>query len=529
MKKTLVVPFLCLGLSIPIVTWAAFPDADVDGTTSLGRFSIRLTQETGNKWLGIDTCPGDLTDPNDPCVIHSPGLEDHETRIGRSDPHNDDSPTDNNTGAQIACTGTTGCPASGFLPTPVKDDDFTIVPNTGLFKEGPSGTEEVHTQILSFHLVPAKCESSPVDMPPPGWQNFSPSATAVRAGTWAPDQPRSIGEVESLGSGGFPAESFFNVFVEVDIDFDPDGAGPSTPDNIVDITLFNKKPLVIQNGELDKFPPTVVYVHGGSDGAPLVYDKATGEPIGWVTLAGHGINYGCYGIKGPGDFDTVYYNEMVEYTKLEPLPVDETDEPRKTSSGLSPLADTMHLSVEIAGTGGGWVSSEPLGINCQTNHCTTVSYEEDFNGIQCDKNYCASRFETRTWVELTATADSDSVFVAWGGSPDCVDGHLWMTENKSCVAFFSQLHELTVTQAGDGTGNVSSHDFGNRSTGINCGNGHTRCSQRFRNSRTVFLVATPAAGSSFAGWGEDCEGTDSQVKVDINKAKSCSATFLKSD
>jgi hypothetical protein len=104
-----------------------------------------------------------------------------------------------------------------------------------------------------------------------------------------------------------------------------------------------------------------------------------------------------------------------------------------------------------------------------------------------------------------------------------------MTENKSCVAFFSQLYELTVTQTGDGIGNVSSYDFGNRSTGINCGNGHTRCSQRFRNARTVFLVATPAAGSSFAGWEGDCEGTHFRVRVDINKAKSCRAMFLKSD
>lgn len=58
------------------MSWAVFPAADIDQTTSLGRFSIRLTQAMGQQWLGIDNCPGDLDDPNDPCRINSPGLED---------------------------------------------------------------------------------------------------------------------------------------------------------------------------------------------------------------------------------------------------------------------------------------------------------------------------------------------------------------------------------------------------------------------------------------------------------------------
>lgn len=335
MKNIIIIGYIIF--LIPLTTWAAsFPNAGVDSTTSLGRFSIRLTQEIGKRWFNLNNCPGDLKDQNDPCVLHSPGLEDRSTQIGRSDPHFDGDNIDEQVGASIACTGTQDCPNSGFLPQTVKDSDFQVVPNIGIFKEGPNNTEEVHTQILSFHLVPADCYDS--DGFSSGiWVNWPPSATAVRAGLAAPNQPRSLGEVESLGAGGFPAESFFNVFVEVDIDFDPDGMGPKQPDNVVDITLFNKKPLVIRNRKLNKFPPSVVYIHGGSDSAPLVYDKATGEPIGWVTLAGHGVGYSCYGVKGPIDFDTVYQS-MRENKRLESHePVEEDHEDHEEENFLGSI------------------------------------------------------------------------------------------------------------------------------------------------------------------------------------------------
>jgi hypothetical protein len=152
-------------------------------------------------------------------------------------------------------------------PNTVKDDDFTIVPNTGVFKEGPIGTREVHTQILDL--------------------NMTDGNMAVRAGNSAPDAARSIGEVESLNlpSGDFPAESFFDMFVEVDLP-----ALPGPWNCIGGKTLINKRALVIQNGNLLDFPPEVVYVHGGATVAALVYDKATDQQIGWITLAGHGVD-----------------------------------------------------------------------------------------------------------------------------------------------------------------------------------------------------------------------------------------------
>ncbi|MCP3893148.1 MAG: hypothetical protein GY706_00740, partial [Bacteroides sp.] len=119
-------------------------------------------------------------------------------------------------------------------------------------------------------------------------------------------QPRSIGEIEFGTTNDFPAESFFNIFVEVDIGLPNVG------------TLYNKAPLIIQNDELDALPPHVVYTHEVSSNiAPLVYVKSTGKPFGWITLAGHGVHYDCSQVE---QFTAIIDN-MKENTNKEPLPL----------------------------------------------------------------------------------------------------------------------------------------------------------------------------------------------------------------
>jgi len=250
--RWLVVPLSFIAFNSS-VTWAqSFPGAGVDDTPSLGQFAIRLSKAMGKR-LSQPNCPGNLDDPNDPCVIWSPVLYDANTKIGRSAAHKEDDNTDL-----------------------VADSDLKPFPVTG-FIEGPKGTPEVHTQILSLNMTDqGQCGPS--------------SANAVRAGSSmtvvAPEKRKlSLGEVESLNRGNdFPAESFFNMFVEVDIDWNLD--------NVVDMTVYNPKiPLTVQNLDLQGFPPQVVYIHGGNkgDSAPPVYDVSTGKLVGWIVLAGHGV------------------------------------------------------------------------------------------------------------------------------------------------------------------------------------------------------------------------------------------------
>ncbi|BAP54300.1 hypothetical protein THII_0003 [Thioploca ingrica] len=257
--------------------WIPGCPAGVDTTASLGQFAIRLTKEMGENLSPPQNCPGDWTDPNDPCVIWSPVLYDNNTQIGRSDPFIE--PVSLESDSVLVCEIGDPLLCNVFDPDPVTDKQMQFP--TKDFVEGPTSTEEVHTKIISLNMTDlGQCGST--------------SANAVRAGSAMTVVPlakrkRSLGEVESLNTppGGFPAESFFNMFVEVDLDWDNNGS--------VDMTVYNPiVPLTVQNLNLTSFPPQVVYIHGGNtnDGAPAVHDVTTGKLIGWIVLAGHGVRGG---------------------------------------------------------------------------------------------------------------------------------------------------------------------------------------------------------------------------------------------
>jgi endoglucanase len=77
-------------------------------------------------------------------------------------------------------------------------------------------------------------------------------------------------------------------------------------------------------------------------------------------------------------------------------------------------------------------------------------------------------------------------------------------------------YTLTVTRAGSGHGTVTSSP-----RGIICG---TLCSATYINDTVVTLTATPATGSTFAGWSGACTGTGT-CSVTMGAAKSVTATF----
>jgi len=78
-------------------------------------------------------------------------------------------------------------------------------------------------------------------------------------------------------------------------------------------------------------------------------------------------------------------------------------------------------------------------------------------------------------------------------------------------------HYLTVTKTGSGSGTVTS------STGaINCGG---TCAAAINYGGTVTLTASPASGSTFAGWsGAGCSGTGT-CTVTMNAAQAVTAAF----
>ena len=161
---------------------------------------------------------------------------------------------------------------------------------------------------------------------------------------------------------------------------------------------------------------------------------------------------------------------------------------------------TYLLTVTKAGTGGGVVTSSPIGIACGTD--------------------CSQIYNYNTAVTLTATPATGSIFTGWSGActgtGSCV---VAMTAAKSVTATFTlRTYLLTVTKAGTGIGMVSSIPIG-----ITCG---TDCTQPYNYNTTVTLTATPSAGSVFSGWSGACTGTGSCV-VHMTTVKSVTAIFTK--
>lgn len=227
-----------------------------------------------------------------PNRLYSPVLYDANTVIGRSAPH---------------VHGIPGSTPVGNLGTPTAYADFANVPTD--FQNPLAPTREVFTEIRRMTLVTmgggVSC-SNRVDDPripavPPGIPIIM---AGPDGGAAAPALPRSLGQVQSKTPGAnpandFPARSFFDVFVEVNIP-----AFGSFPGAV----LRNTQPMVVTNQVLTEFPPSVIYIHGATTASPIVFKTSgvltditganptpysAGQVFGWLVLAGHGTQIDC--------------------------------------------------------------------------------------------------------------------------------------------------------------------------------------------------------------------------------------------
>jgi len=163
-------------------------------------------------------------------------------------------------------------------------------------------------------------------------------------------------------------------------------------------------------------------------------------------------------------------------------------------------AGAQSLTAITEGTGHGTITSTPTGIDCG-------------NG----DTMCAASFATGGSVTLTATPDSLSAFVGWGG--DCSGEStckLTMSSARSAKAVFVPLRTLAVSKPGNGLGTVTSVP-----AGIDCG---STCSASYAQGASVTLTATAGTDSTFTGWSGACSGTGT-CTVQLGADTSVGANF----
>jgi hypothetical protein len=149
------------------------------------------------------------------------------------------------------------------------------------------------------------------------------------------------------------------------------------------------------------------------------------------------------------------------------------------------FAPIPQQTLTVQTSGEGTLTSEPVGIDCAAGSCS-------------------EHFDEGATVTLTATPAIHSQ-VAWGGCsavPSPTQCEVKMSEAKSVSATFTPIHHLlTVTVVGAGSVSASSGALSG------CSASAGSCSSSYAEGDTVTLSASPAAGSSFAGFSGACGGT----------------------
>ena len=166
------------------------------------------------------------------------------------------------------------------------------------------------------------------------------------------------------------------------------------------------------------------------------------------------------------------------------------DSDKAVTATFTELPTYYTLTVAIAGSGGGTVTP-------------TVGPHTYLSG---------------TTVYLTATADPGSQFSGWSGdlSGAASPISLTMDGDKSVTATFTltssqfTYYTLTVATAGTGSGAVTP----------------TVGPHTYLSGTTVYLTATAATGSQFAGWSGDLSGTTNPISLAMDGDKVVTATFI---
>jgi phospholipase C len=246
--------------------------------------------------------------------------------------------------------------------------------------------------------------------------------------------------------------------------------------------------------------------------APVLSVSLAGTGVGTVSSKPSGINCGaiCNASFDPGTLVTLSETPGTNATFAgwsgggctgnSPTCTVSLNASETVSATFSRNQGALTLSVMLAGTGAGMVTSNPPGISCGLN--------------------CSAGFAAGSQVRLTETPAANAYFTGWSGggctsnSPTCI---VTLSANQQVTATFNAAFVLSVTLQGTGVGTVTSIP-----AGINCA---PTCTAGFPAGTQVTLTETSAANSSFAGWGGACSGTNPTCNPPLTASTQVSATF----
>jgi hypothetical protein len=174
---------------------------------------------------------------------------------------------------------------------------------------------------------------------------------------------------------------------------------------------------------------------------------------------------------------------------------------------------TVPLTVAVIGNG--TVTSSPAGISCTAN--------------------CSNGFSANEVVTLTAqSTDPAWHFAGWSGDACTVTGpgtcQITMDAAKSVTATFSPVNSgppvLTMTITGAGSITSDQVDA-NDNPIVLCTAAQGLCTSTETLNTTVTLIATPAGGATFVGWGGACADAGTSISCDVlmDQARSVTAEF----
>ena len=243
-------------------------------------------------------------------ILTGPVMFDFQTVIGESTNHvrNSVSPTYFPVAAGTGTGPANYPPPNQSYSNILSYADYPYVPP--LFTNGMNGHDEIMTEIEQMNLVGYVDHNSGLSNGTPCIDPRVPSSSdlatvTVKAGPGGlgisaslPFNRRSIGMVQQItvAPNDFPAQSFFDVFVEVSLPRVP-GTIANTAFPFSGAVLYNdaSNPLLIQALSITNLPPEVTYVHGLSSAVPIRFRDnnppywMAGDVMGYLTLAGHGM------------------------------------------------------------------------------------------------------------------------------------------------------------------------------------------------------------------------------------------------